>query len=168
MVGIERAAGAGRLVVGTEHEVVDQQLRAPAQELLQRPRPLGGLEEILLVDPYPRQLAPLACELIAHAGQLLLALEQLHASSEPLRAGVRPVCRHRVAPLFAVLAPSRCSSAASASSRAPVPRSRWAGVSWPSRNAPCSVKISRVPAPVGSSSTVASETEIRCPSRCMS
>jgi hypothetical protein len=50
-----------------------------------------------------------------------------------------------------------------------MPPARRAGNSWPSRNAPCSVKIKRVAlSPTDLNSTVASETEILVSSRCMS
>jgi len=48
-----------------------------------------------------------------------------------------------------------------ASSMMVVPCSRISGVSCPSRNAPCSVKISLVPSSTSISSTVVIETEIR-------
>jgi hypothetical protein len=64
-------------------------------------------------------------------------------------------------------APARLlrSSAASASSRLPMPCSRRPGVSWPSTKAPCSVKTSRVPARSGLNCTVATETQIRVSSK---
>ena len=57
-----RAAGG---VVGPEHEVVNEELRAPSGEVGQRGVPLVGLESILLVDPDPRQLLALPCQLVA-------------------------------------------------------------------------------------------------------
>jgi len=54
-----------------EHEVVDEQLRAPAEEVGQRLRPVVGLEAVVLVDGHPRQRLPLASELIAPARELL-------------------------------------------------------------------------------------------------
>ena len=63
-----RAGRAARLVARPEHEVVDEQLRAPVEELRQRLRPVVGLEPVLLVDPDPRQLAALPGELVAASG----------------------------------------------------------------------------------------------------
>src|SRR5439155_820857 len=53
-----RAGRTPRRVVGPEHEVVDEELRTPSEEVCQRGAPLVGLESILLVDPNPRQLLP--------------------------------------------------------------------------------------------------------------
>jgi hypothetical protein len=61
--------------------------------------------------------------------------------------------RHRVAPR--------------ASRSSPVPFSRKAGVSAPSRNTPCSVKVSVVPDDAGENSTVVTETEINVSSAVM-
>ena len=51
-----RAGRTPRRVVGAEHEVVNEELRAPLEEVCQRGAPLVGLELVLLVDPDPRQL----------------------------------------------------------------------------------------------------------------
>jgi len=64
--------------------VVDDQLRAPVEELGQRLRALVSVEDVLLVNRYPRQFLPLPRELVAAAGELLLALEQLTPSGKPL------------------------------------------------------------------------------------
>src|SRR5207249_9953614 len=79
-----RAGRTSCLVVGPEHEVIDEELRAPLEEVCQRGAPLFGLESILLVDPHPRQLLPPARQLVAAPRQLLLSLEQLEPSREPL------------------------------------------------------------------------------------
>src|SRR6058998_2519110 len=60
-----RAVRTPRRVVGPEHEVVDEELRAPSEEVCQRGAPLVGLESILLVDPHPRQLLPPPRQLVA-------------------------------------------------------------------------------------------------------
>src|ERR1700676_4239946 len=72
-----RAGRTPRRVVGPEHEVVDEELRAPFEEVRQRGAPLVGLESILLVDPNPRQLLPLPPQLVAAPRELLLRLAQL-------------------------------------------------------------------------------------------
>ena len=54
-------------------------------------------------------------------------------------------------------------SAPRASSRASHPFSRSSGPSEPSKNAPCSVKVRRVPSPSATISTVASDAEMRRP-----
>src|SRR4051812_4196075 len=86
-VGDGRASGAAGGVVGTEHEVVDQHLRAPAEQITERSAAVGGVEAILLLDRDPGQLHPAAGHLVALMRQLLLGLEQLEARSPPLFAG---------------------------------------------------------------------------------
>src|SRR5918998_1645559 len=71
-------------VVRPEHEVVDEELRAPSEEVCQRGAALVGLESILLVDPNPRQLLPPLRQLVAAPGELLLRPEQLEPRGEPL------------------------------------------------------------------------------------
>src|SRR6058998_2751668 len=90
-----RAGRAPRLVVGPEHEVVDEELRAPSEEVCQRGAPLVGLESILLVDPNPRQLLPPPRQLVAAPRELLLRLEQLEPRGEPLFTCPGHVLRHR-------------------------------------------------------------------------
>src|SRR6185295_13032150 len=81
--------------VGPEHEVVDEDLRAPSKEVCQRCAPFVGLEAVLLVDPDPRQLLPPPRQLIAAPRQLLLRPEQLEPRCEPLFACPGPVLGHR-------------------------------------------------------------------------
>jgi hypothetical protein len=61
--------------------VIGDQLRAPAEKLAQRLRPLIGAEAVFLLDRRPRQLAALGRELVAAARQLLFPREQFTASS---------------------------------------------------------------------------------------
>src|SRR5262245_8860588 len=97
-----RAAGG---VVRPEHEVVDEELRAPSEEVRQRGLPLVGLESILLVDSNPRQLLPPPRQLVAAPRELLLRFEQLEPLGEPLLTCPGPVLRHR-----SCLLPSRVHS----------------------------------------------------------
>src|SRR5262245_327447 len=90
-----RTAGG---VVGPEHEVVDEELRAAPEEIRQRGAPLVGLESIRLVDPDPRQLLPPPRQLIAATRELLLRLEQLEPRGAPLLPCPGPVLRHRASP----------------------------------------------------------------------
>jgi hypothetical protein len=55
---------APRLAARSEHEVVDQELRAAVEELGQGPRPFVGVEQVLLLDRDPGQLAALASQLV--------------------------------------------------------------------------------------------------------
>jgi hypothetical protein len=87
-----RAAGG---VIGAEHEVVDEELRAPAEEVRQRGAALVGLEAIRLVDPHPRQVLPPPRQLVAAPRERLLRLEQIEPRCEPLCTCPGLVYRHR-------------------------------------------------------------------------
>src|SRR5262249_33554304 len=82
-------------VVRAEHEMVDEELRAAAEEIRQRGVAFVGLEPILLVDPNPWQFLTPLRQPVAASRQLLLRLEQVDTRSEPLLAGPGPVLRHR-------------------------------------------------------------------------
>src|SRR5207244_11618473 len=107
-----RAVRTPRRVVGPEHEVVDEELRAPSEEVRQRGAPLVGLESILLVDPHTRQLLPPPRQVVAPPRELLLRLEQLEPGREPLFTCPGSVLRHRSCP---PLARRRAPAATSAS-----------------------------------------------------
>src|SRR6202034_2157456 len=62
---------------------------------------------------------------------------------------------------------AQASAAPRASRSSPVPFSRMAGVSAPSRNTPCSVKVSVVPDGAGATCPVVTDTEISFPSASM-
>jgi len=53
-----RAGRAPCRPVRSEHEVVNEKLRAPSEEVCLRGAALVGVEAILLVDPNPRQFLP--------------------------------------------------------------------------------------------------------------
>src|SRR3954453_3204978 len=93
-----RAGRASRLPVRTEHEVVDDQLRAAVKHLRQRLGPVLGLERVLLLDRHPGKLPALSGELIAHPRELFLARKQRGARSSPLLTSCGPVLWHRLAP----------------------------------------------------------------------
>src|SRR5919112_608701 len=82
-----RGAGCapGR-VVGPEHEMIYEELRAPSEELGERRLALIRFESILLVDPDPGQLRRPPGELVTATGDLLFVLQQLDAGGEPLFA----------------------------------------------------------------------------------
>jgi len=70
-----RATRAPLGPVGTEHEVVDDELRSPREEAVEcRLAPLGR-ERVVLLDRDPRQRGPLAGQLVASFRELLLLLE---------------------------------------------------------------------------------------------
>jgi hypothetical protein len=58
-------------------EVVDHQLGATPEQVRQRDTSLVGVEPILLVHPYPRELLPPTRHFIASAGELLFGREQI-------------------------------------------------------------------------------------------
>jgi hypothetical protein len=74
--------------------VVDEELRAPPEEVRQRSLALVRLEAVVLVDPHPGKLPPPAGQLVAAPGQLLLGLEQLEAGRQPFRSCSCRVLRH--------------------------------------------------------------------------
>src|SRR5260370_41153052 len=71
-------------VVGPEHEVIGEELRASAEEIGEGRRALVGLEAVLLVDSKPGQLLPLPRQFVASPRQRLLGLEQLQPGRQPL------------------------------------------------------------------------------------
>src|SRR5450755_964173 len=79
-----RAGRAPCRVLGAEHEVIDEQLRASLEEIGERRCALVGVEAVLLVDPDPGQLLPPARQLVAAPGQRLLGLQQLQPGRQPL------------------------------------------------------------------------------------
>src|SRR6266478_9424604 len=92
-----RDRGAGRApggVVGPEHEVIDEELRAPPEQTRQRSAPLISIKSILLINPNPRQLLPPPSQLVAAPREFLLCLEQLEPRGEPLFACPNPLGCH--------------------------------------------------------------------------
>ena len=63
-----RAGGAAGAVVGAEHEVVDEHLRAPSEQVRKRFVALIRLEAVLLVDADPGELLAPPRELVAAPG----------------------------------------------------------------------------------------------------
>src|SRR5216117_4433268 len=93
-----RAGCTPRRVVRPEHVVIDEELRAPSEEVCQRGAALVGVEFVLLVDPDPRQLLPPSRQLIAAMRQLLLCLQQLEPRRKPLFTCPGLVLGHRSPP----------------------------------------------------------------------
>jgi hypothetical protein len=91
-----RAPGAGAdLVVGPEHDVVGEQLRASVEELGERLLAVLGVELVLLLHRHPGQLAALLGHLLAELGVLGLELRELVASRLPFLAGSDLRVSHR-------------------------------------------------------------------------
>jgi hypothetical protein len=76
-VGDGRAGWTSRCVVGPEHEVIDEQLRTPSEQVGKGCRALVSVEQALLVDADPRQLLPLPRQFVAAPRQRFLGVEQL-------------------------------------------------------------------------------------------
>ena len=74
LVDDHRAALAARLLVGAEHEVVEQELAAPVEKIDQPRLAVRALEDVVLLDPQPGQTAPLGGERVVLAGERLLLL----------------------------------------------------------------------------------------------
>src|SRR5438105_9027082 len=102
-VGDRRARRTSRRVVGPEHEVVHEELRAPSEEVRQRGAALVGLESIVLLDANPRQLLPPPRQLVAAPRVLLFRLEQLDPRCKPILACPGAVLRHCCTPFVVTI-----------------------------------------------------------------
>src|SRR3546814_4040838 len=83
VVGREGAADAAFLPVGGEHEVLDDELAAPVEEVGQRLPAFRGVEGVVLPDLHPGKRAALGGERVAPARQILLLLQQRLARAGP-------------------------------------------------------------------------------------
>ena len=83
VVGPERAARTTFGPLRPEHEVVDEQLAAPLEQLGQRTGSVFGVEPVVLVDAHPGEGSPLAAQFVAPARELLLRLEKVQPRTEP-------------------------------------------------------------------------------------
>ena len=66
-------------VVGSEHEMVDEELRPPAEEVRERRVPFIGLDSISLIDSHPWQFLPVASHFVAAPRKFLLCHQQFLA-----------------------------------------------------------------------------------------
>src|SRR5438552_15975494 len=74
------------LVIGPEHDVVGEELRAAVEELGERPLPVLGVELVLLLHRYPGKLTSLLGHPLAELGMLGLALRKFVGSRLPFVA----------------------------------------------------------------------------------
>src|SRR5207247_11438148 len=79
----EGAVLAALVPVRGEHEVIDDELAPAVEKLRQRLPALRPVEDVLLVDLLPGQGAPLAAQLVAQPGELLLLREEFPARPYP-------------------------------------------------------------------------------------
>src|SRR5439155_20664317 len=96
MIGHKRAALAALFPPGAEHEVIDDELTTPVEEVGERLLALGAVEHVILLDLEPRQLTPLPTELITQPGELLFLCEMRLARLEPFLSGHDLVARHQL------------------------------------------------------------------------
>ena len=87
MVDVKRTAHAIRLPSGSEHEMLYQQLATALEEIGQRLRAARALEDVVLLDANPGQIAPLGVNLVPQPGEFFLLLQEFRAGNKPLVAG---------------------------------------------------------------------------------
>src|SRR5436190_17374151 len=87
------------LVIGPEHDVVGEELRAAVEELGERPLPVLGVEPILLLHRDPGKPASLLGHPLAELGVLGLEPRKFIASRLPFLAGSDLVRGHLSPPL---------------------------------------------------------------------
>ena len=75
VVYVAGAAGTPFLPLGTEHEVVDDQLASAVEEVGERFLARGRIKDIVLLDLHPGKLAALGGNGVALASELLFARE---------------------------------------------------------------------------------------------
>jgi hypothetical protein len=90
VVGHERAARAALLPAGAEHEVLDEELAPAGEQRGERARAVRGVEDVVLLDPLPRQGAALAGDLVAEAERV-----PSRAPSAPCGGRASPRARRR-------------------------------------------------------------------------
>src|SRR4051812_49629316 len=89
------AAGAGaERVVGAEHDVVGEQLRAPVEELYETLLAVLGVELVLLLDRDPGEIATLPRDLVVSLRLLRLELGELLTGRLPFLTGSDLVLGH--------------------------------------------------------------------------
>src|SRR4051812_49400746 len=83
-VGDRRAGWAARAVIGAEHEMVNEELRATAEKIGERGGAVVGVEAIVLVDPDPGKFLALFRQLVAAVGVFFFGGEQFFPGGEPV------------------------------------------------------------------------------------
>src|SRR5262249_30531200 len=93
-----RAGRTAAAVVRAEHEVIDDELRAAAEQFRQGRTAFLGVESVGLVDGHPGQRLPALRQLVAAPRELLLGLEQAAPRGKPLLPGTGQMFVHRLSP----------------------------------------------------------------------
>jgi hypothetical protein len=91
MIRQQRAARAALLPAWSEHEVVDDQLAAPVEQVGERLLAGRALEDVSLLDLDPGQLASERAQPVALSGELLLLPQEPLARGDPVVAGYNRV-----------------------------------------------------------------------------
>ncbi len=86
MVGDERAAAAHMVRARRQHEVIDGELAAAAEQVAERALALGPFEDIGLLDLDPGQLPALRAQCVERVGDGALLGEKRLAGVKPLVA----------------------------------------------------------------------------------
>src|SRR5918996_6493321 len=87
LVDEHRAAIAALVLVRPEHEVVEEQLPAPLEEVEQARRAVPAVEDVVLIDPDHRQTATLGGECVSCPGGFLFLGKEGLPRCLPLRLG---------------------------------------------------------------------------------
>jgi hypothetical protein len=83
IVGPEGAALAAGLPVGTEHEVVDDQLMPALEQVRQGLSAARAFEDVWRLHALPGQVSALLAQLVAQAREILLFGQKLLSSLDP-------------------------------------------------------------------------------------
>jgi hypothetical protein len=87
LVDEHRAPVASRVLIRAEHEVVEEQLSAPLEQLRQRGLAGRTVEDVVLVDADHRQPSALGRERVPRPGGVLFLGKELLIRCLPLRRG---------------------------------------------------------------------------------
>src|SRR5580765_8291981 len=87
LIDEHRAPAAANILVRTEHEVVEEQLRAPFEQVGQRDLAFRAFEGVLLLDPDSRKAAAPGRERVPRPGRFFLLDEQCVTRCLPLGLG---------------------------------------------------------------------------------
>ena len=104
VVGQERAGLASFFPVGSEHEMVDDQLAAAGEQIGERLRAVRAFEHVVLLDPFPRQFAALPAQFVPFPGEFLFSGQVRQARLQPFVSRHHFVvslrCSHRISFLW--------------------------------------------------------------------